>query len=93
MKKSEVYLTELEKVAMNVLANPNGNGEVIDTEYADYIEIFNFPIENKLLRGVLSSLVKKGFISIEYDDVDDIGLMSLVKFTEAGYELAKEFKA
>lgn len=93
MKKSEIYLTELEKVAMNVLANPNGNGEVIDTEYADYIEIFNFPIENKLLRGVLSSLVKKGFISIEYDDVDDIGLMSLVKFTEAGYELAKEFKA
>lgn len=93
MKNTDVYLTELEKVAMDVLANPNGNGETIDTEYADYIEIFNFPIENKLLRGVLSSLVKKGFVIIEYDDVDDIGLMSMIKFTEAGYELAKEFKA
>lgn len=88
----DYLFTDLENEVLKTLSNANGNGNYIDTDYSDYIEIFNFTISDKVLRGVLSSLVKKNIIVIEYDDVDDIGLMSTVKFTEEGYKISEYYR-
>ena len=85
-----VNLKKKKKEVLKTLSEPNGNGTVIGTnkfEY-DYLCIFCFSIDNKTLRGVLSSLVKKELIIIESEGVDDIGELSTVRFTEKGFELA-----
>jgi hypothetical protein len=87
-RRPQMELTKLEKEVLTVLREPNGNGNKIDTEYADYLCIFCFGLDNKVLRGVLSSLVKKGLIVIESEEVDDIGELSTVRFTDLGYSLA-----
>lgn len=79
-------LTDLEKKVIKVLREPNGNGETIDTNNADYISLFNFEIDNKILRGVLSSLVKKNIIVLS-EERCDWGTETLIKFTEYGYNL------
>lgn len=79
-------LTELEKRVIKVLREPNGNGTEIDTFTEDYISLFNFGIDNRVLRGVLSSLVKKELIILA-EERCDWGTETLVKFTEKGYAL------
>lgn len=83
-------LTELERRVLKVLGEPNGNGTEIDTVTYDYLCLFCFYLDNKILRGVLSSLVKKGLIVIDSEGVDDIGELTTVRFTELGYLTAKE---
>ena len=84
------HLTELEKNVLRTLSEPNGNGNEIDTNYADYLCIFCFEIsDRKVLGGVLSSLVKKELIVLDTEGVDDIGDLTTVKFTPYGYELTR----
>ena len=58
--------TNLEKWVMGILAEPNGNGEMIDNHFGDYLCLYGFGIDNKVLRGVLSSLVKKRYYRTRY---------------------------
>lgn len=79
-------LTNLERKVIEILREPNGNGEIIDTNNSDYISLFSFGIDNKILRGVLSSLVKKNIIIIEEENCD-WGIETTVRFTDYGYNL------
>lgn len=59
-------MTVLESQVMEVLGKPNGNGENIrfNDYHRDYESLFDFGMETKILRGVLSSLIKKGLIEV-----------------------------
>lgn len=81
-----LHLTELEKEVIKVLREPNGNGTEIDTYTEDYISLFDFGIDGKILRGVLASLVKKNIIILN-EEKCDWGIETTVKFTESGYTL------
>lgn len=74
--------TELEKLVLDVLSKPNDNGEMIAVDRGDYLELFAFGIDNKTLRGVLSSLVKKQIIILK-----DWEFGTVVSFTNKGYEI------
>lgn len=76
--------TDLEKQVIDVLKQPNGNGEVITDYFEDYISLFAFGMDNKTLRGVLASLIKKNIIHVGYDEID-----SFVRFTTIGYNMIK----
>lgn len=78
-------LTELEREVVKVLREPNGNGTEIDNKTRDYLSLFWFDIDSKILRGVLSSLVKKNIIEIGYDQ-NDWGAEAWVRFTDEGYQ-------
>lgn len=78
-------LTELEREVVKVLREPNGNGTEIDNKTSDYLNVFCFGIDSKILRGVLSSLVKKNIIEIGYDQLD-YGSEAWVRFTDEGYK-------
>lgn len=83
-----VYMkyTELEFKVMEMLGKPNDNGETIGVNYGDYICLFNFGIENKRLRGVLASLVKKDIIII-WDDGDG----EVIELTENGFNVIANY--
>ena len=80
------YYTELEIKVMKVLSKPNGNGEMIGIVYVDYINLYDFGIDNKILRGLLSYLVKKDIIRI-YGK----GAETAVELTAHGFHLLANY--
>lgn len=83
--------TELEIKVMDVLSKPNDNGEMIGINTGDYLCLYDFEIDGKVLRGVLSSLVKKGIIQLWSERVDDLeyGITdeTIVELTEHGFHV------
>ena len=76
-------LTELEKKTMIEIGEIDGNGEYIinGMDHSQYLSILNISTPRKQLRGVLSSLVKKGLIKVkEAEESDD----TIVEVTEIG---------
>ena len=68
-------LTNLETKVVKVLSEENGNGyRLQDTDvFGDYLCLWYFKgIDNKILRGVLSSLVKKEVIKIDKEVIEDM---------------------
>ena len=69
-------LTDLEIKVVRVLSEENGNGyRLQDTDeiFGDYLCLWYFKgIDNKVLRGVLSSLVKKEVIEIDKEVIEDM---------------------
>lgn len=60
-------LTELEKQLLNEISLKDGNGEyILESDFkSQYLSILNITIPNKILRGVLSSLIKKEYIRVK----------------------------
>lgn len=67
-------MTALETKVMDTIGKPNGNGENIrfNDWHQDCMSIFDFGIDNKVLRGVLSSLIKKGYITVSEGEFDTV---------------------
>jgi hypothetical protein len=67
-------LTELEKQVLTEIKKQDGNGEyILESEFkSQYLSILMITVPNKILRGVLSSLVKKDFIEIEETEEDSL---------------------
>lgn len=67
-------LTKLEKQALREIKEKDGNGEcILDSPFkSQYLSILNITIPYKQLRGILSSLVKKGYIAICQQDEDSV---------------------
>ena len=69
-------LTDLEVKVVRVLSEENGNGyRLQDTDefFGDYLCLWYFKgIDNKVLRGVLSSLVKKEVIEVDKEVIEDM---------------------
>lgn len=67
-------LTDLEKQLLNEIAKQDGNGEcIMESDFkSQYLSILMITIPNKILRGVLSSLVKKEFIEVFEQDGDSL---------------------
>ena len=78
----DLKYTELEKSVMETLSHPNGNGEMVGVNSGDYLELWDFKIENKILRGVLSSLVKKDIIKVY-----DWEFGTVVELTQNGFNI------
>lgn len=67
-------LTALEIKTLEEIFSENGNGEYIMENYnkREYLSILLITTPNEILRGVLSSLIKKGYISISKNEIDSI---------------------
>ena len=78
----EEKLTALEVQVLDEISQEDGNGDcILDSELEvkqQYLSILNITLPTKQLRGVLSSLVKKGYIEI-YDDEE--GYDSILRIT------------
>lgn len=85
--EQDMKYTELEKSVMETLSHPNGNGEMCGVNEGDYLELWNFKMDNKVLRGVLSSLVKKDIIKIY-----DWEFGTVVELTENGFDVLANLK-
>jgi hypothetical protein len=67
-------LTDLEKQLLSEIVKKDGNGEyILESDLkSQYLSILDITIPNKILRGVLSSLVKKGYIKVSEDEGDSL---------------------
>lgn len=95
VKPEEPNLTTLEIQVLNEIAAEDGNGECIleDAIFRrQYLSILNITVPHKQLRGVLSSLVKKGYIEMHEsaDSPNDRLVYVTDKFVE--YHHSKEEK-
>lgn len=79
---ANMNFTELEKSVMETLSHPNGNGEMVGINQGDYLELWGFDIPNEVLRGVLSSLVKKDIIQLWNGEFGTV-----VELTENGFNV------
>ena len=65
-------MTDLEKLVMDTLAKTNHNGTNIVTDdwcfHSDYLMYWDFGIPKQQLGGILSSLVKKGWIEVHEEE-------------------------
>lgn len=67
-------LTQLEKQVLSEIKKQDGNGEyILQSDFkSQYLSILIITVPNNILRGVLSSLVKKGYIGITYEEDDSL---------------------
>jgi hypothetical protein len=76
-------VTDLEKKAMHAIATSEYHDGRPITENPVWVDCLNVPYEGKVLRGVLSSLVKKGWANVqEYDKGQNV-----VSLTDEGYQV------
>jgi len=64
--------TEMELQVLNALMKEDGNGEFLINSNGgeQYLTVLNIDINHKQLRGVLGSLVKKGYLTMGVDEND-----------------------
>lgn len=67
-KAGDANLTKLEIQVLNEMANRSGWGEYILEERSQYLSMLDITVPMRRLRGVLSSLIKKGYIEMWQDE-------------------------
>lgn len=67
-------LTELEIQTLKEIKAQDGNGEyILQSDFkSQYLSILSITTPYKQLRGILSSLIKKGYIEITYEEDDSL---------------------
>jgi len=79
----ENSLTKLEKQVLSEIKAQDGNGEyILESDFKEqYLSILSITIPYKVLRGVLSSLIKKDYIEV-YQEDDNRGVESVIKLKQ-----------